>query len=86
MTPITTSFKKPDEIDQILRAVSSVTCRKNVLEEAIEATKEAAVSLLVAKYGLSLDDAKGRVATAAAMSTGGESSQHKGLGNGNENF
>ena len=63
------------EIDLVLKGVSAVTRRKNVPDEAIEAVKEAAVSILILGHGLSLDDAREKVAAA----------QQKGLENGSQN-
>jgi len=53
------------EIEEILEDVSAVACRKNPTEGVLEATKEAAVSILVKHYGLNLDDTQSEVAAAA---------------------
>ena len=53
------------EIEGILEDVSAVACRKNLPEEWIKVTKEAAISILVKHYGLNLDDAQSEVAAAA---------------------
>jgi len=53
------------EIEEILEDVSSVACRKDLPMEWLEATKEAAISILVKYYGLNLDDAQSEVEAAA---------------------
>lgn len=53
------------EIEQILEDVSAVACRKSPTEGILEATKEAAISILAKHYGFNLDDAQSEVAAAA---------------------
>ncbi len=54
-----------DEIDGILKNVFAVAVRPGVTSEALEATKDAAIAILVRRYHLDPDEAQSHVAAAA---------------------